>query len=114
MVDGHEDFARAQRRHDRVGRASGELMEQDGAFAVADRQARGVVRVGRASAHCKVALPLPTELADDTVGLLLGIERRFGIASPSMPMRRSEIAKSRRGGRSQARRLIAKRTVDVV
>ncbi|MGN5376142.1 hypothetical protein [Sphingomonas hankookensis] len=71
MVSGREDLARAQRRHDRVGRASGEAMEEDGPVADADRQAGLAVGVRRAAAHGEVALPFPPELANDPLGLLL-------------------------------------------
>ncbi|VVT31592.1 conserved hypothetical protein [Sphingomonas aurantiaca] len=71
VVDRREDLARAQRRHDRVGRATGEAMKQDRALADADRQTGGAVGMGRASAHGEVTLPLSAELSDDAVGLFL-------------------------------------------
>lgn len=65
------DLPHAQGGHDRVRRATGKTMEQNGPITDADRQARLTVGVHRAPAHGKITLPLSAELTDDAVRLLL-------------------------------------------
>ncbi|WP_192930053.1 hypothetical protein [Sphingomonas sp. NIC1] len=71
VIDGREDLARAQRRHDGVCRAAGEAMEQHCALADADRQAGLAVGMSRTAAHGRCSVPLTAELANDAVCLFL-------------------------------------------